>query len=146
MNENDSILGFMGHDHDRLDEIFTEFKKLKQNDLDKAKQYFQEFKEGLERHIIWEEDILFPHFDKKNGFHNTGPTMVMKQEHIEIKKNLYKIQDLLDHNNIKTEDYEKQMFSILKMHNDKEESILYPAIDKISSTNQVRSFIDQMKN
>jgi iron-sulfur cluster repair protein YtfE (RIC family) len=75
-------------DHDRLDDLFKNFQQLKRSDFSKAKQFFKEFKIGLQRHIIWEEEILFPLFEEKTGLKNGGPTEVMRLEHRQIKTHL----------------------------------------------------------
>jgi iron-sulfur cluster repair protein YtfE (RIC family) len=59
-------------------------------DVERAESIFLSFKSELERHIIWEEDILFPVFEKKTGIKDGGPTSVMRMEHIQIKNHLRK--------------------------------------------------------
>ena len=75
----------MEKDHDRLDDLFNKYKDLKNSDPNKAEEMFSEFKSGLEKHILWEEDILFPLFEKKTGMYEGGPTAVMRLEHKNIK-------------------------------------------------------------
>ena len=84
MNEQ-SVSIYYGQDHDRLDDLFTKHQQLKRTDFAKAKEYFKEFKFGLQRHIVWEEDILFPLFEEKTGMRGGGPTAVMRMEHRIIK-------------------------------------------------------------
>jgi len=79
-----SISEFMEQDHDRLDDLYNQFKKLKTSDQSKAKDIFSEFKTNLQKHILWEEEILFPLFENKTGMSGTGPTAVMKMEHRKI--------------------------------------------------------------
>jgi len=69
---NESINEHYTEDHDRLDDLFHEFQVLKSSDRARAVHHFQEFKAGLERHIAWEEEILFPSFEKRFG-HFGGP-------------------------------------------------------------------------
>jgi regulator of cell morphogenesis and NO signaling len=56
MTEHDTIRTYYERDHDRLDELFTTFQRLKRSDFAKAKEAFKEFKVGLQRHIVWEEE------------------------------------------------------------------------------------------
>ena len=58
----DSITGNFEDDHARLDRLFQEFQGTKRHDLARAAVSFAEFKAGLERHIVGEEEILFPGF------------------------------------------------------------------------------------
>jgi len=60
MSEQKTIREFYEKDHNRLDELFKTFQQLKRSHPPKAKGVFEEFKFGLERHIVWEEDLLFP--------------------------------------------------------------------------------------
>ncbi len=65
MSEQKTISQFFEQDHDRLDELFKTFQQLKRSDFAKAKEAFKEFKFGLQRHIVWEEDQLFPLWEEK---------------------------------------------------------------------------------
>src|SRR3990167_5592514 len=81
----EEIASFYGKDHDQLDKYFQDFQGLKKKDYAQAKENFKKFKFGLQRHIVWEEEILFPLFEEKTGMKNGGPTEVMRQEHRQIK-------------------------------------------------------------
>ena len=78
MSEQKTIREFYEKDHGRLDELFKTFQQLKRSHPPKAKGVFEEFKFGLERHIVWEEDLLFPLWEKKTGRSEEGPTVVMQ--------------------------------------------------------------------
>ena len=88
MSEQKTITAFFEQDHDRLDELFKTFQQLKRSDFAKAKEAFKEFKVGLQRHIVWEEDLLFPLWEKKTGRSEEGPTVVMRAEHRQIGQQL----------------------------------------------------------
>ena len=142
----DKIADFMGKDHDRLDGIFKEFQTIKQSNLTGAKRLFADFKAGLERHIIWEEDILFPMFETRTGMYDSGPTAVMRMEHRQIKGFLAQIQDAISSGNTKTEEFENGLSEVLTAHNNKEESILYPWIDDSISEDERQQSLLRMKN
>jgi regulator of cell morphogenesis and NO signaling len=74
---------FFGQDHDRLDDLLTQFYQLKRSDCAKAKAWFVEFKVALQRHVVGEEDILFPVWETSMGMEG-GPTHVMRAEHKQI--------------------------------------------------------------
>ena len=138
-----TILQYYGHDHDRLDQLLEEYHRLKDTDLPAARERFAEFREGLERHIAWEEDILFPEFERKTGQRDTGPTAVMRFEHRQIQLKLAAIAGLLDQNDPGTDAEEEMLHELLGMHNYKEENILYPAIDgQITPGERARIFAD----
>ena len=58
MSEPKTVSTFYAQNHDRLDELFKTFQKLKRSDFPKAKEAFTAFKLGLQRHSVWEEDLL----------------------------------------------------------------------------------------
>lgn len=126
----DGITSYFGKDHDRLDRLFKEFQRLKYTDFQRAKEYFIAFKCGLQRHIIWEEEILFPLFEYKTGMANAGPTFVMRLEHKQIRQMLEDIYTKVKDFNTQTNREEERLMSIMFLHNTKEENVLYPAIDE----------------
>lgn len=140
-----TILNFMADDHDRLDKIFQEFKNIKNTEKNKARNLFHEFKIGLQRHIVWEEEILFPLFENKTGMPDTGPTQAMRIEHKQIKDFLERIHNNLG-KNTKTDDSEEGLIEVLTEHNNKEESILYPWIDNSVSEEEKEEAFTKMKN
>jgi iron-sulfur cluster repair protein YtfE (RIC family) len=120
-------------DHDRLDELFVQFQKTKRSDYARAKEFFKEFKFGLQRHIVWEESILFPLFEKKTGMYHTGPTEVMRQEHRRIGALLEAIHKKVQKQDPESDAEEKALLEALLAHNQKEEQVLYPAIDRLTT-------------
>lgn len=140
-----TVLHFMGEDHDRLDNIFKEFKSIKNIEKGEAKKLFHQFKIGLQKHIVWEEEILFPLFEDKTGMRDTGPTAVMRMEHRTIKDFLEKIHENLG-KNIPTNDLEEGLIEVLTEHNNKEENILYPWIDNSVSEEEKEEVFTKMAN
>jgi regulator of cell morphogenesis and NO signaling len=131
-----TIATYYETDHDRLDELFKNFQHHKRTDFAKAKQYFKEFKFGLQRHIVWEEEILFPLFEKKTGIGRSGPTEVMRVEHRMIGAYLEAIHEKVKTQNLESDNDEKLLLGTLFSHNQKEEYILYPAIDSAIVENE----------
>lgn len=130
-------------DHDRLDELFRQFQMLKSSDRAKAAGHFREFKAGLEQHIVWEEEILFPAFESKFS-HRGGPTEVMRWEHREIRKYLDAIAGRLAQNDGDTEAEEMGLQAVLFPHNDKEENILYPMMDQAIAADERAAIFARM--
>ena len=127
-----TILEFMSEDHDRLDGIFSRFKKLNADDPARATAPFTDFKDGLLRHILWEEDVLFPIFEEATGMRDSGPTAVMRMEHRQIEKILEDIAGkVLEGERVEIEALQNDLLEVLGSHNEKEEGILYPAIDNL---------------
>jgi regulator of cell morphogenesis and NO signaling len=145
MSEQKTIQEFYERDHDRLDELFKTLQRLKRSDFPKAKDAFVEFKLGLERHIVWEEDLLFPLWEKKTGRSEEGPTVVMRGEHRQIKQQLEAIHGKVSQHIPDSDQAEQALLDILGSHNRKEERALYPAIDQVASSEDRDTVFRNMK-
>ncbi len=133
---NRTVQTSFAHDHDRLDQLLETYRRLKHVDFAQAKQAFREFKFGLQRHIIWEEAVLFPLFEEKTGMRDRGPTAVMRAEHREIGRCLEALHDKVRRQDVDSEPEEQALLQALFTHNQKEENVLYPAIDRLSSAEE----------
>lgn len=145
MNEQKTITSFYEQDHDRLDELFKTFQKVKRSDFAAATEAFNEFKVGLQRHIVWEEELLFPLWEKKTGRSEEGPTVVMRAEHRQIRQQLEAIHDKVVKWNPDSDQEEQVLLDVLGSHNRKEERALYPAIDQVTSTEEREAVFQNMK-
>jgi regulator of cell morphogenesis and NO signaling len=143
--ENIVISKYFEADHDRLDQLFKDFQAFKRVDYSRAKEYFVAFKHGLQRHIVWEEDILFPLFEKKTGMTTGGPTFVMRIEHRQIAECLESVHKKVKAADPNSDEEEKGLISVLAIHNEKEEQILYPAIDQAVTDTDKEDVFDAMK-
>jgi iron-sulfur cluster repair protein YtfE (RIC family) len=125
-------------DHDRLDQLLETYRRLKRVDFARAKQAFKEFKFGLKRHIIWEEEVLLPLFEEKSGMHDRGPTAVMRAEDQEIGQCLEALHHKVRRQEVDSDAEEQSLLQALTAHNQKEENVLYPMIDRLSSEEERR--------
>lgn len=140
-----TINEFMSTDHDRLDNIFSELMPLGEEDGARSRALFSEFRSGLERHIAWEEELLFPIFEQATGMRDAGPTAVMRMEHRQIKEILEQIdQTLQAENPMAIGQLANALLEVLSSHNQKEEHILYPAIDNVADEQEKQQAIKQM--
>lgn len=128
-----SIYKHYTEDHQHLDDLFHEFKELECSDRRKARTVFQEFKTGLERHIVWEEEILFPAFEEKSNHRQDDLTAVMRLEHQAIRKYLDAIARKLAGEDFETDDEVMRLEWVLCLHNHKEEGTIYPMMDQAFS-------------
>lgn len=140
-----AITKFMGQDHDWLDRLFSEFQAMKGSDFTKAKYAFSEFNRGLRRHIVWEEEILFPLFDDQTGMQDRGPTAVMRMEHRQIKGLIEQIHNRVAGGETNTDEFEQGLLDLLRAHNQKEEAILYPWIDQILSEQEADGTLARLR-
>jgi len=146
MGEAKTISEFYEKDHDQLDELFKTFQQLKRSDFAKAKEAFEAFKFGLQRHIVWEEDLLFPLWERKTGRFEEGPTVVMRVEHLQIKQQLEAIHGKVAEQNPESDKEEQALLDLLGAHNRKEERALYPAIDQVANADEREAVFKNMKN
>jgi hemerythrin-like domain-containing protein len=144
LTEQKTITAFYEEDHDRLDELFKNFQQLKRSDFAKARETFKEFKIGLQRHIVWEEELLFPMWEEKTGMIEDGPTPVMRFEHEQIKQLLDAIRQKVERQDLDTDRDEQTLVNLLSSHNRKEERALYPAIDNVTSADERATVFSNM--
>ena len=145
MSEQKTVTAFYEQDHDRLDDLFKTFQQLKRSDFLKAKEAFKEFKYGLQRHIVWEEDILFPLWEKETGITEGGATSVMRTEHRQIGQHLEAIHSKVMDQNPDSDQEEQALLNLLGSHNMKEERVLYPGIDRVASAKVRETVFQQME-
>lgn len=136
MSDPKPISAFYEEDHDRLDELFKTFQTVKRSNVAKANEAFQEFKSGLQRHIRWEEDLLFPLWEEKTGMSDGGPTFVMRAEHRQIRAQLDAIHAKVAAANPDSDQEEQALLALLGAHNMKEERVLYPSIDQVTTAEE----------
>lgn len=139
-----AITRFMGADHDRLDRLFLEFQGAKHRDPERARELFSEFRSGLLRHIGWEEELLFPLFEERTGMRGGGPTAVMRMEHRQIQQFLERVQAALS-SGAPTGDLEEGLLALLKGHNEKEEAVLYPWVDRVLGEDGAGEMVRKME-
>jgi iron-sulfur cluster repair protein YtfE (RIC family) len=147
-----TVGAFFGRDHDEID-VLLEYTR---RDLEGAARvggtapptllpYFEEFKRRLERHIGWEEELLFPAVEAGAPQLEDGPGRVMRLEHHEIRRILMCLKEVLrlsaSIGRITGSPGEllEDLTSMLAAHNMKEEAVYYPLADRrLSSEETVR--------
>ena len=145
MSGSRTISTYFEQDHDRLDELFKIFQQLKRTDFPKATEAFKEFKIGLQRHIVWEEEVLFPLWEEKTGMSEGGPTFVMRAEHRQIGARLEAIHGKVAEQDPDSEQDEAALLQLLGVHNMKEERVLYPAIDQVTTPDECQEVFKKME-
>lgn len=135
--ENFQVSEYFAQDHRALDENFTKFQQNKWSNYPLAKEYFKRFKFGLQRHLVWEEEFLFPLFEQLTGLVD-GPTFEMRQEHRQIEVAMEAVHKKVQKADPNSDTADQDLLGILKVHHDKEEKVLFPAIDKAASLEQLQ--------
>ncbi len=136
MSQTPTIRSFFEEDHDRLDHLFVSARAQRESDPAQARGAFAQFRAGLERHIVWEEQVLFPIWEQKTGMAQVGPTAVMRAEHRQIHHLLDRVQATLSEQTAESAAVAQALGDLLASHNMKEERVLYPAIDQAVSAEE----------
>lgn len=142
----ETITDYFEQDHDRLDGLFKNFQNYKHSNYLRAKEYFVQFKFGLQRHIIWEEEVLFPLFEEKTGIDDCGPTKMMQNDHRQIGELLEAIHRKVQKSDPESDMEERMLVGLLGLHNQKEEKILYPAIDRMTNAEEKHTVFSKIQN
>ena len=122
------INGFFEKDHDEIDAILVGVDYGRPGE---ALPRFEEFDRRLERHIVWEESLLFPAAVSAAPHLEHGPVAVMKMEHERIRERKAEaIRRLRGGDASGASRAVEEMLEVLRPHNMKEERILYPACDQ----------------
>ena len=69
----------------------------------------------------------------------------MRQEHVLIKEALEKLHQKVRMGDPETDKEEAELLNVLGAHNEKEENILYPAIDEMATEEEKKEVFEKMK-
>lgn len=139
-----TITQYFAQDHDQLDDMFNTFRTEKYRNYEKAKEAFNRFKQGLERHILREEELLFPLWEEKTGIAQGGPTFIMRGEHRHIGERVEALGRKVRNENPDTGAEEQALMVLLSAHNMKEEHVLYPSLDKLANDEERDELYENM--
>jgi iron-sulfur cluster repair protein YtfE (RIC family) len=132
-----SISKYFEADTERLDDLMNSFLQWKTRDYPRAREYFAAFRFGLQRHITWEEEVLFPLLERKKKISISALTNEMKLEHRKILQDVEEIERKLRQRKPIEEQQEIDLICELEAHNEKEEKSLYPAIARTATKGDV---------
>lgn len=136
----------MADDHRRCDLMFVEVERAIQSQAwDQANTIFAQFQQALLQHFDAEENLLFPAFEKKTGM-TSGPTQVMRGEHVQMRELMIDAQAALTEKD--ADDYlgnAETLLIMLQQHNTKEENVLYPMCDQVL-VEQVGTLLPQLQS
>lgn len=135
--------------HLKAEKLLGEFQALKEKDFPAAKKLFLKIKADLEKHMATEENVLFPLFENRNTFQGSGPASSLRNEHEQIRSLLNDLKALLMRRKTKKDErqeklLENRLLKILKAHEDKEEEVFYPWLDKVLPEVEKEMAIAQM--
>ena len=137
-----NITEFMSADHQNCDQAFVDFENIiHDGNWFEISKCWSIFANKLAFHFAMEETELFPAFDKATGM-SSGPTMVMRNEHQQMRSLVAAMeQALLDKNQQDCSGIAETLMMMMQQHNMKEEQMLYPMSDQHVDSDSV---IDKM--
>jgi len=124
--------------------MLREYRRIKNEDERQAGTLFGEFKSRLERHMLWEEDILFPRVEANIGMNLPAPSIRARSQHREIKRVVDELYKQLVGKQKRTDELEKELEDMWDEHDREEERILYAWIDLSLSEEEKQKALDLM--
>lgn len=141
-----SIRSYLTSDHRLCDETLANLETaVSENKWDDATNLSDQFHKEMIRHFNCEETILFPAFEEASGM-TSGPTMVMRMEHVQMKEMLNQLLEAVANKNLdRVLGISETLMIYIQQHNGKEEQMLYNMCDMHLSS-QVEAIVAQMEN
>jgi iron-sulfur cluster repair protein YtfE (RIC family) len=140
----DTVTAYLTWDHDELDLMLHDVVHIVDDqEWEQADDHMRELAARLTRHIQLEEAILFPLFEERVAM--IGPTQVMRSEHREILAALDRMRGAIESRD--PDGFSgslRDLVTRLTPHNDKEENVLYPAIDRAVSQTERATLLDRV--
>ncbi len=120
-------------DHQDCDDKWVRVEELLGNGDDATlKNAWQAFNQTTRRHLAMEEDVLFPAFEASSGMGQSGPTVVMRMEHEQIRALLDQIGFNIEEGDTdEALDLGDTLHMLIQQHNIKEEGMLYPMAEDV---------------
>ncbi|MCZ7560238.1 MAG: hemerythrin domain-containing protein [Burkholderiaceae bacterium] len=127
----ESITDYMQQDHALIDGIAERAAAAAAaGDLAGMERDGTLFLQRLERHIEMEEHLLFPAFEERTGMTAAGPSVQMREEHVQMQGALQQMREAIEARDPAAYQRGSQaLFEILVPHNLKEEQMMYPMLD-----------------
>lgn len=139
-----SVREFFQHDHVEIDALFAAVRREIRVCAEANKpasstivSQFEEFDRRLEKHIHWEEDLLFPEVERVSPELRDGPGDDMRREHQDIRRFKDAARKELERAMADPQALPRsaealdRMREILEVHNMKEEQVYYPMADEM---------------
>lgn len=143
----DTISSYMEQDHDLIDGIAERaVAAARAADWAALEREGPEFLRRLRRHIEMEEDLLFPAFEQRTGMAAGGPSVQMREEHVQMQPILAQLESAVSgQDGAGYERASRALLEILVPHNQKEEQMMYPMLDEAMGAD-VRGLLADVKD
>ena len=123
---------YLTQDHALCDTLFRKTQHaVSDSHWRHARQAMAAFQHALERHMLIEERILYPAFERAIG-HATSPTEAMRADHLRIRAVAQRLSDAVvacDMDAFVT--HAEALLLLQHQHSEREEGVLYPMIERV---------------
>ena len=133
------IFKAMTLEHESIESLLNETKKLQEQRSMDAKKVFQSFIWAIEKHIFLEEKLFYDVYSVWNG--NIEGMFEILEEHGEIMALVKKIK-----NSYPDENTLSALKELLRDHFILEETLLYPRLEKILNTDQKEFLLERIQD
>lgn len=126
----ETLSSYLAWDHAQIEAKLSDVKVLVDDGaIEDAEERVRDIRVRLLRHIRLEEQLVFPLLEKRTG-RFSGPTVVMRHEHVRIQGELAEMNEALARRDRSAFTAASiRLDALLPSHNLKEERFLYPVID-----------------
>lgn len=126
--------------HARLIKLFNNYKDTKKVNLAKAKEIFNDFSNCLERHMQWEEKVLFPILRKDKSTSHDNSIDLIRTEHIKLIAYLKDLYEKINKDLFSDKEEERLISNLIK-HEELEDEIIHPTIIRLIKNKEAREDI-----
>ncbi len=119
----------MQQDHERLDQLLEQSAQaVRQGAWQEAAQFLEAFRHGIvDGHMVVEEGTLFPAFELQEGSEDHPLTALLRKGHQDLRVFFEEMAEAIADQDAETfDDLLSTVQTILKQHDAKEETELYP--------------------
>ena len=128
----ETLGSYLEQDHAHCDQLFkTVNRSVRTMRWLQAAHDMGAYQNALERHLLIEERIVFPAYEKALG-NAVTPTASMRAEHLRIRAVAQRLRDAVrDRDGDAFLDHAEALLLVMHQHSEKEEGILYPRIERV---------------
>ena len=128
----ETLSTYLDRDHDHCDALLRQASDcVRQARWPEARYAMAAFQNALERHLLIEERVLFPAFERAVGS-EVGPTGTMRSEHMRIRAVAQRLANSVQAGDADAFSTHAEVL-LLMMHQpgEKESGVLYPMIERV---------------
>jgi uncharacterized protein (DUF2249 family) len=142
-----TVADFMAADHAWLDGHFDQAREAaEEGDWAEVDARLAVFLHGMRRHLHIEEDLLMPAFRQLTGRPVGESGGQLQFEHVQVRGLLAELAEAAEgRDNVKFQVQIDLLMSVLGPHNQREDQVLYPTIDRLLEAHEANQLVLRMQ-